>query len=132
MIKDLIGVSYRNKGRDLVGADCWGLLRLFYIHEMGVLLPSYDEFYVDAFDKMSTSTAIQEFSNDWTKVDIPQYGDGIKLRLMGHPCHVGVYLGNSEFLHTQTGHNSCIDRLDSVKWRHRIEGYYRHKSQMKD
>jgi len=132
MIKDLIGVPYRNKGRDLLGADCWGLLRLFYIHEIGFLLPSYDEFYVDAFDKMATSTAIKEFSNDWTKVDIPQYGDGIKLRLMGHPCHVGVYLGNSEFLHTQTGHNSCIDRLDSVKWRHRIEGYYRHKSQMKD
>jgi len=132
MIKDLIGVPYMNKGRDLLGADCWGLLRLFYIHEMGVLLPTYDESYVDSFDKMSTSTAIQEFSNDWTKVDIPQYGDGIKLRLMGHPCHVGVYLGNAEFLHTQTGHNSGIDRLDSVKWRHRIEGYYRHKSQVKD
>jgi len=132
MINYLIGIPYRNKGRDLLGADCWGLLRLFYLNEIGILLPTYDDLYVDAFDKISTSAAIQDFANDWVKVDIPQYGDGIKLRLMGHPCHVGVYLGNAEFLHTQTGHNSCIDRLDSVKWRHRIEGYYRHKSQIKD
>ena len=128
----LIGIPYRSKGRDLLGADCWGLLRLFYLNEMGVLLPTYDEHYTDAFDKESTSGAIESFSQDWAKVDIPKYGDAIKLRLMGHPCHVGVYLGNNEFLHTQTGHDSCIDRLDGVKWKNRIEGFYRHKSQIKE
>lgn len=128
----LIGVPYRNKGRDLLGADCWGLLRLFYIQEMGIMLPSYDEHYTDAFDKESTESAIETFSNDWTKVDIPQYGDAVKLRLMGHPCHVGVYLEHAEFLHTQSGHDSCIDRLDGVKWKNRIDGFYRHKSRMKD
>jgi len=128
----LIGVPYRNKGRDLLGADCWGLLRLFYINELGVFLPSYDEHYEDAYDKQSTESAIENFSQDWNKVDVPMYGDAIKLRLAGHPCHVGVYLQNSEFLHTQNGHDSCIDRLDSVKWKNRIEGFYRHKSQMKD
>lgn len=128
----LIGVPYKNKGRNLLGADCWGLLRLFYIQELGVMLPSYDEHYTDSFDKSSTEDAIKSFSQDWTKVDAPKYGDAIKLRLMGHPCHVGVYLENKEFLHTQIGHDSCIDRLDGVKWKNRIDGFYRHKSQMKD
>lgn len=130
----LIGVPYRNKGRDILGADCWGLLRLFYIQEMGVMLPSYDEHYTDAFDKESTTEALTLKSEleKWVKVDAPEYGDAVKLRLMGHPCHVGVYLGNSEFLHTQTGHDSCIDRLDGVKWKNRLDGFYRHKSRMKD
>lgn len=128
----LVGVPYKSKGRDLLGADCWGLLRLFYIQEFGIVLPSYDEHYTDAFDKESVTGAINSLKSDWVEVSEPKYGDAIKLRLSGHPCHVGVYLGNNEFLHTQHGHDSCIDRLDGIKWKNRIDGFYRHKLQYKD
>lgn len=128
----LVGVPYKSKGRDLLGADCWGLLRLFYIQEFGIVLPSYDEHYTDAFDKESVTGAIHSLKNDWIEVSEPKYGDAIKLRLAGHPCHVGVYLGNNEFLHTQNGHDSCIDRLDGIKWKNRVDGFYRHKLQYKD
>jgi hypothetical protein len=37
-------------------------------------------------------------------------------------------MGNNTMLHTQLGHNSGIEVIDGVKWKNRIDGYYRHDS----
>lgn len=129
MISTLIGIPYLNKGRDQsIGLDCWGLLREFYFQHFNIELPSYDDQYQDAFDKQSTESVIQNNYSDWVLVNNPQFGDAILCRLAGHPCHVGVYLGEGKMLHTQSGHDSAIDMIDSVKWKNRIDGYYRHAS----
>jgi len=127
VISTLIGIPYISKGRDKsIGLDCWGLLREFYFQQFNLQLPSYADQYQDSFDKASTELAIQSNYSDWVLIDTPQFGDAILCRLAGHPCHVGVYLGESKMLHTQSGHDSAIDMIDSVKWKNRIDGYYRH------
>jgi cell wall-associated NlpC family hydrolase len=129
MIEHLIGIPYQNQGRDpLVGLDCWGLLRVFYRDVMGIDLPSYSDTYEDAFDRATTSMAIHNHNQQWVRVSEPRYGDAVLCRIRGLDCHVGVWLGNNEMLHTNAGHDSGIARTDSVNWQHRISGFYRHIS----
>ncbi len=126
----LIGIPYVEKGRDpAVGLDCWGLFRVFYQRFMGIELPSYGTAYEHAYDHVAMEAAInKDLPGAWIRVTEPQFGDGIRLRIDGKACHVAVYLGNGQMLHTQNGHDSAIDRVDSVRWKHRLEGYYRHIS----
>lgn len=125
----LIGIPYLNMGRDPnLGLDCWGLLREFYHRYLNIQLPSYADKYQDSLDKESTQAAIENNYSDWVLVTEPKFGDAILCRLAGHPCHVGVYMGNNTMLHTQNGHNSGIEVIDGVKWKNRIDGYYRHAS----
>lgn len=126
-MQHLIGIPYRNLGRDPEqGLDCWGLLRVFYREFMGLDLPSYTDAYADAFDRIATSRAIDAHQNQWHCVTTPEFGDAVLCRLSGHACHVGVYIGNNQMLHTQTGHDSALDRIDGIKWKNRIAGFYRH------
>lgn len=124
----LIGIPYVNKGRDpSTGLDCWGLLRQFYREFMGIVLPSYTDEYEDAFDRTATVRAMDQHAPScWIKVEEPRFGDGIRLRIDGSACHVGIYLGHSEMLHTQAGHDSVIDRIDGIRWKNRVVGFYRH------
>ena len=127
MMQHLIGIPYQNKGRNPEqGLDCWGLLREFYREFMGIELPSYDDTYTDAFDRVSTSYAIDAHNNQWYRVTEPAFGDAVLCKLSGHACHVGVYLGNHQMLHTQMGHDSALDRIDGIKWKNRLAGFYRH------
>lgn len=135
MIEQFIGIPYVNRGRDIeTGLDCWGLLREFYKRVLGIDLPAYENSYDDAYDMNQTVQALryERKDADWVKVNSPAYGDGVILRVAGHPCHVGVYLGNDQVLHTLTGHDSAIDRLDSVRWKNRIDGFYRHALRIKN
>lgn len=127
-MEDLIGIPYLEKGRDpVLGLDCWGLFRLFYHRFMGIDLPSYSDAYEHAHDYTAMSGAMEiNAPESWVRVLDPEFGDGIRLRIDGHACHVGVYLGSGQMLHTQTGHDSAIDRIDGLRWKNRIEGYYRH------
>lgn len=127
-MKQLIGIRYLDKGRDpAVGLDCWGLFREFYRLFMGIQLPSFSDVYEDAFDHAAMAKAIDDNApSAWVRVTEPQFGDGVRMRIEGNACHVGVYLGNDQMLHTQIGHDSAIDRVDSVRWKNRIVGYYRH------
>ncbi len=128
----LIGIPYQSKGRvPETGLDCWGLLRVFYARYMGVWLPSYSDEYENAFDNASSSSAIENHINEWIEVSDPQYGDAVLLRLEGRACHVGVYIGNNQMIHTQAGHDSVVDRLDGMRWKNRIKGFYRLASLVK-
>jgi murein DD-endopeptidase len=41
MFDQFVGIPYVAHGRDYAGADCWGLLYLFYRDVLGVQIPSY-------------------------------------------------------------------------------------------
>ena len=126
----LIGIPYAEKGRDQnIGLDCWGLFRVFYQQFMGIELPSFADTYQSALDHQAMAEAMNKhLPSQWIRVSEPEFGDGVRLRIDGNPCHVAVYVGNGQILHTQTGHDSALDRLDSVRWKNRIEGFYRHIS----
>jgi cell wall-associated NlpC family hydrolase len=123
-----IGVPYLDKGRTIAGFDCWGLVRHVLTHEFGVIeLPDYVDSYTAANDRRSVSVAVQSgLSDGWKQIEKPGPGTLIILKVAGRPWHCAVAVTNDWMLHTLQGVNACLERMDSMVWRNRIEGFYEH------
>jgi len=97
MIKDLIGVPYKDHGRDYSGLDCYGLV-IEVMKRMGKNLP--DVFYPDTDNKTNEITLkILEEGIPNTKIDQPEKGAIVEILVLGQPSHVGVCLGDGTFIH---------------------------------
>ena len=106
-----IGIPYKGFGRDFDGCDCWGLLRLVYLHELKIEIPSYLT-YLFKWNKILT--------------DEEKPFDAISIRVMNKPLHVGLVVRKGKMLHTTPYlHSSCIEDYLTDNWRHRIVGFYR-------
>lgn len=128
LVGDYIGIPYVDRGRDAtVGLDCWGLLRLFYAEQFGVVLPSHDERYLSSELRDQTcALARDEIARAWAAVDAPAFGDAVVLSVLGRPFHVGIALDSFRFLHTlRPEQGAVIESLQSPAWARRIDSFYR-------
>jgi cell wall-associated NlpC family hydrolase len=121
-MRDLIGVKYKPHGRDLKdGLDCYGLA-IVVLGREGINLP--DVFYKDTNRETNNKIMrILENGISHEKIDAPEKNCIIELTVCGIPSHIGVYIGNGEFIHCLKGYGVVIDKL--YKWEGRIKGYYR-------
>lgn len=112
----LIGIPYEKK-------DCWALAREFYQSELGVELKHY--FDGPPPDRKDVEALIYSNRGDFVKVEdgTLEYGDLILLKIFGVECHISVYIGKGQMLHTTRGSGSVIDRLS--RWGKMISGVYR-------
>jgi cell wall-associated NlpC family hydrolase len=114
-------------GRDRNGWDCWGLLRVVYQEQFGVILPSLSGEYADGSDFNAISLLYLEEVEQWHEVSEPRAGDAVWMTILGHPCHVGVYVDGDRLLHVMFRSGTRIDRINSPAWNRRIRAYYRHR-----
>ena len=121
---DYIGIPYKERGRSLDGVDCWGLVCLMYA-DMDINVPSYLHEYITSSDIDSVATAINKNKSNWRKVEAPDVGDVLVFNIMGFPCHVGVYVGQGDFIHSFRGTAVCVERLNSISWTRRLSEVYR-------
>lgn len=106
-----VGVPYRHGGDDpAYGFDCSGLVRYVAREALGMQLPR---------QAASISTA-----GEPVEVSQLQAGDLVFFDTLGQAfSHVGVYLGNGEFVHAPTrGGRVRIERLSQPYWRGRFSG----------
>ena len=121
-----VGLKYQSRGRDWSGVDCYGLVKLFYRQELGVELPDYNYSDADNMQEVSLcAVAGRSNPNLWTRVLTAAWGDVVMFRIAGLPAHIGVVLNNRDFLHAFHGRNACVESLESINWRQRIDGYFR-------
>ena len=129
-ISKYIGIPFKDKGRDMQGLDCWGLIWLVYRDEFGVELPSYTEEYVTAYDWTFIKSLIQKEreSDTWRSIekDFEKEGDVILFRIKGAPCHIGIVTRMEYMAHVWDGINVCIERYTKSIWYHRMLGFYRY------
>lgn len=125
-----VGIPWLDGGRDAQGCDCWGLLRLTYREVFGVDLPSHRADYGSAADAREVAALLSASMPQWHPVPFgaTDIGDGLLFRLLGEPCHVGVYVGDGRFLHVRPDVNACIEYVLGAAWGRRYLGAYRHEA----
>lgn len=100
--KQFLGLPYTWGGRSSFGYDCSGFVQMIY-RQMGILIPrnsnqqlAWEGFREVPIDAMKPGDLIF-FGNDSSRVS-----------------HVGLYLGNSQFIHATVGENKPYLRISSL------------------
>lgn len=123
-----IGIPYVEKGRDITGLDCYGLVRLIYKNELDINLPSFVTEY-DPSDNQRLEDLFAQYKEGWESVDNPKVGDVVIFRIFGYESHIGICIGDNKFLHVREGKDSVIESLDNAKWSKRITGFFKYSEQ---
>ena len=129
-----IGLPFRDHGRDRLGLDCWGLVRLVLAEQFGIALPSYAHEYQRTTQAEKIGALIGREACKWRPVTAgsEECGDAIVLRVRGMPMHVGLVVGDQQMLHIEQGINSVIERYNGPRWADRVAGFYRYRSFISD
>lgn len=124
-----VGIPYLDKGRSIVGLDCWGLLHLVYREIRGIDLPSYAERYVTGSDRAAMARLIAGELDDWQEIPEGQEGtfDGVLMREGNFLRHIGIVTTSGMVLHVQPGETSRIERYRSGILANRVVGFYRYR-----
>ncbi|PTM92860.1 C40 family peptidase [Mycoplana dimorpha] len=122
-----VGIPYVEHGRDYAGADCWGLIYLYYRDVLGRPVPSYlAEMQEREFRPRGIGPLVDaEREAHWIEATEPQQGDVVLMRNGRHHNHVGIRLIGGRLLHSDGPGPSRIERLDALHLRNRIVGFYR-------
>jgi cell wall-associated NlpC family hydrolase len=121
MIRDLVGVKYKPHGRSIEeGLDCYGLA-LIVLEREGIRLPDVFDYDIDKKDKSDVKEILKQ-GIPHEKLDKPEKNCIIELTVCGMPSHIGVYLGDGEFIHA-TKYGVAVEPLR--RWEKRVKGYYR-------
>jgi cell wall-associated NlpC family hydrolase len=109
-MKGYIGIPYRSGGTSLQGMDCSGFARTIYANLFGIQLP-HNSAAQFSFPKL------QNIDEDELKT-----GDLVFFSRKKRINHVGVYLGDGNFIHATNGNGIMISSLDDQHWKTRMVG----------
>jgi cell wall-associated NlpC family hydrolase len=120
-----VGIPFIDGGDSYDGADCYGLIRLYYRDELGIEIPNFD---IGAYEtKRVFWNFISEISKNWKFIKEPEKNC---VAAMSHDAnhpkivqHFGVYLGEKQILHTLENIGSHVVNL--AEYRYFIKGFYR-------
>lgn len=126
MIK-YIGIPFVDKGCEIDGSDCYGIIRLIYKHELDIDIPVFNG---SCYDTRSIFLDyMRQISEHWELVKEPQKYDVIAMAHdPQHPRiiqHFGIYMGDGNVLHTLENIGSHPISLHELNYY--IRGIYRWK-----
>ena len=135
MINDLLGIPYKEEGRDLSGLDCWGLLIWCFKHYRHIDLLdiyNYSKHWskYDNEERKRISKFIRDYKRQWITIEKPTFFDVILFwGENGVISHTGLYLHKKTFIECkETGVTTRkIYEVDATK----IEGIYRYDNSQK-
>ena len=119
---DLIGIPFVDGGRGPKGYDCWGCAQEVF-KRYGTSLPDYPVSAMDA--KLIADKITEEQQKEfWKEIKEPMAPCLVvfKLSCNSWANHVGVYIGDGQFIHAYIHSGIVIDQLK--KWKNYIVGYY--------
>jgi cell wall-associated NlpC family hydrolase len=104
--KKYIGVPYQWGGESPSGFDCSGFIQ-YVFENNGVTI---------------ARTASGQYSGG-TPVSTPQKGDLVFFETYkSGPSHVGIYIGNGQFIHASSSHGITISSLSNTYWKPKYLG----------
>ena len=103
--EDWQGVPYQYGGLSPQGVDCSGFVYLTFLSRLGMEVPR-------------TTTELLQ-SGEKVKRDEIQVGDLVFFRTGPGNRHVGIYMGNGDFLHASTSQGVMTSSLSNPYWHRR-------------
>lgn len=143
-VEEFLDIPFVDRGRNVRGCDCFGLVRLVLARRAGIILPDYG--FVPAHARGKVNDAIEDSKANaglWQGVSIGSAGaldvvpmTDIVVRQNGSSdvaeCHVGLMVSERHVLHTEkasgpvcldVSHSSIVNRLSPAHaplvYRHR-------------
>lgn len=103
---DWKGTRYQYGGQSRDGVDCSGFVQLTYKQQFGVSLPRTTKLQAKLGPEVSRKKL--------------QVGDLVFFQTGIHVRHVGMYVGNQQFLHASSSKGVTISRMDTAYWSKRF------------
>lgn len=125
--EDLVGIPFVSEGRSLEGADCWGIVTLYYRLILGKTIHSYR---IEAFDfpRISETMTSEIQTPKWEILENPE-PHCIALMKLGYCSaalnHAGVILPSGRLLQSYESTGSIIVDPASPLWARVIKHYIR-------
>jgi len=124
-ITKYLGIPFKHSGRTIAGIDCYGLVKLFYANELGIILPdyAYDPDWIDRGLNFIEERYWQHFE----KIDRIQKHciitfKGLQTKVVSH---MGIMIDDISFLHVPPSLLSCTDKITNILWKRTIHGFYK-------
>jgi len=124
-IEKYLFVPFKDRGRDMRGADCRGLIGMVVKDLWDLDIPDAK---VAVANKSEVNEAIKKL-NDWKKIEKPTEDKPCIILFCieerGQIDHMGLYIGGGKFFHTSSmmGRPSTASIFDPY-WNYVREGYY--------
>ena len=123
-LRKYIGIPFRDCGRDFDGLDCWGLVRLVWKEERGVLMPDMGDAYSSAFARGEVGeTAKMLEAGEWNRDVTDEERQPLDVLVFSFgtlDLHVGLWVAPGEMLHVMRGMETAVERYDVSKWARRL------------
>jgi cell wall-associated NlpC family hydrolase len=125
-VERYVGVPWRELGRDVQACDCFGLLRLVYLEQLGLELPDFGYAIEDRGGQAQLIAA--QVRSHWRQVAVgtERPFDAVLMREGRELSHVGIVVGRGLLLHVERGASSVIEPYRRGSLRYRVAGFYRH------
>lgn len=126
LLQAMPGVDYSH----FIGIDyepphgCFKLVDHIYKYGYGIDLGELDAGLEDADSHKRTARIQKKLSELAVEVETPEEGDVVIFK--GRPWHIGLVVAPGQMIHSYQGGTSCIEDYNSIRWKSRIEGFYRY------
>jgi cell wall-associated NlpC family hydrolase len=122
VIDTLLQVPYRPGGSEIWGADCWGIVELWYDLALGIKLDDRSNHEPGEAGLQAGFNAAQH----WQKIEQPEDHCLVIMRAKGFEAgHVGVFYGGS-VLHSDEQHGCVYQPISDRFIRSKITRFLKH------
>jgi cell wall-associated NlpC family hydrolase len=108
VIESYIGIPYKVGGLTREGADCYGLVAIYYREQFGIELRHFDRINRDLLQGVDPT--LSDGGHRWRLVPLEEARCGDVVALGSARIeHVGIYIGDNQILH-------CFMRGSATVW----------------
>jgi len=118
------GLQYKPMACGWNGCNCFGLVRLFYENERGILLPALEGEETDAGNIAGWFG--KEIARAWAPVQTAEWSDCAVFNRGGNHRHVGIMIDIDNMLHIEKGAGVCFEPAMSLTRKNQFAGFYRY------